>query len=439
MSICMAGKAQAPDSAAHRYQFSLDQCIDYALQHQHDVKNARLSRQYAEEQVKENTGKLLPHAGINGSFVDNLKLATTLIPDISSGDLTHKIPVQFGNKYTSSVAGQVDQTLFNSNYFLGLKAAKVYKDLSVKNLTATEIATRAAVTKAYYNVLVNYEGLRISESNRDQLAKSLKDVRAKYQAGISETVDVNRIQVQYNNAATGAGNQQRLVTYSLAQLKFQMGLDQNDSLALTQTVRDFSSGEAPAADTTGYAIADRPEYGIQQSQIMLDELSLKSTKLSFLPSLSAYVNYGYNYFSSTFGNLYQKGYGSSALGLSLSFPLFSGTERIHQTNEARIILEQSRNDLSNLVQQIQLQVKQAFIQYTNNSASLRTQKENMALTQGVYDRISYKFNQGVASSLDLLSAENELQQAQSNYMDALLNTLMTEVDLEEAMGELGKP
>jgi outer membrane protein TolC len=430
--------AQTDTTVGSRYhQFSLNDCIEYALAHQHDVKNARLNQQYSREQVRENTGKLLPHADINGNFVDNLKLATTLIPDFSSGNLQNKIPVQFGNKYTSSISGQVNQTLFNSNYFLGLKAAKVYEELSVKNLAATEINTRVNVTKAYFNVLVSQEGLRISRANMDQLAKSLKDARAKYQAGIAETVDINRIQVQYNNAATGIENQQRLLTYSLDELKFQMGMPLNDSLNLTQTVRNFTP-EATAADTSGYNLNDRPEYTMQQIQIELDQLSLKSTRLSFLPTLSAYINYGYNYFSSSFGTLYNRGFDNSALGLSLSFPVFSGTERIHQTNEAKITLQQSQNDLDNLTQQIRLEVKQAYVQYRNNEASLQTQEENMKLTQGVYDRINYKFGQGVASSLDLLSAENELQQAQSNYIDALLNVLMSRVDLEKAMGRLGK-
>ncbi len=429
--------AQEP-STNQIYRFNLTECIDFALQHQRSMKNARLDRQMAMEEVAENKAKFLPHAHINGSFINNLKLATTLMPDFSSGDLTHKIPVQFGNRYTSSLTGQVDQTILNSNYFIGLKAAKVFTDLSTKNLEATEISTRVNVTKAFYSVLVNQEGLRISRSNLDQLEKSLKDVKAKYQAGVSETVDVNRIQVQYNNAVTGIENQQRIVDFSLAQLKFQMGLPQSDSLVVTQTVKDISFDQTQRSDTSNFAVTDRPEYGMQQTQILLNQLSLKSAKLSNLPSLSAYVNYGFNYFASSLGALYRKGYGSSALGLSLNFPLFSGTERLHQINEAKITLERSQNDLDNLNQQIRLEVKQAYLQYENNAASLKTQQENMSLTQGVYDRINYKFKQGVASSLDLLSAENELQTAQSQYIDALLNTLISKVDLEAAMGKLGR-
>ena len=433
-----AAAAQADSSAMaadSSYRFSLADCLRYAQDHQNDVRNARLNQQYASEQVKENTGKLLPHASISGAFTDNLKLATSMIPDIASGDYNHKIPVQFGNKYTSSVTGEVDQTLLNSNYFLGLKAAKVYQELSVKSLAATAITTRVNVSKAYFNVLVNEEGIRIARSNVEQLQKSLKDTQAKYQAGIAETVDVNRIKVQANNAATGIQNQQRLLAYSLEELKFQMGMPQNAQLTLTQSVDDFKKG-LTVTDTTGFSSESRPEYTMQEIQTQLDQLSLKSVKLSFLPQLSAYVNYGYNWFSPTFSDLYNKGFGNSALGLSLSFPIFNGTERIHQTNEARITLEQSRNDLENLDQQIHLEVRNAYVQYLNNRDQLNTQQQNMGLTQGVYDRIKYKFDQGVSSSLDLLSAENELQQAQSNYIDALLNALISSVDLEQAMGKL---
>lgn len=417
------------------YRFSLQDCISYAQDNQHDVQNAVLEQQYASEQVKENTGKLLPHANINAGFTDNLKLATSMIPDIASGNYDHKIPVQFGNKYTSSATGEVSQTVFNSNYFLGLKAAKVYKELSVKSLNATRIATRVNVTKAYFNVLVNQEGIRIARSNVAQLRKSLADMKAGYRAGITETVDVNRIQAQTNSAVTGIRNQQRLLDYSLEQLKFQMGMPQADSLVLTQSVADFKQG-LTVTDTAGFSPQDRPEYTLQEIQTQLDALNLKSVKLSFLPSLSAYVNYGFNWFAPQLGDLYHKGYGNSALGLSLSFPLFNGTERIHQANEARITLEQSRNDLEHLNEQIRLEVRNAYVQYLNSRDEFRTGEQNMQLTQGVYDRIKYKFDQGVASSLDLLSAESELQQAQSNYIDALLQALVASVDLEKAMGKL---
>lgn len=432
----IAAGAQTDTAQRQPFNFNLNDCIRYAMAHQHDVINATYARQYAQEQIRQSTGALLPHANISGSFQDNLKLATSLIPDFFGNppDPSRKIPVQFGTKYTSSLSGQINQTVFNSNYFLGLKAAKVYGELSVKNLARTEIDTKAAVEKAYYNVLVNEENIRLAAANIAQLKKTLEDTRARYSSGVAERVDVDRIQVSYNTGFTQRNNLQRLLGYSIALLKFQMGMPQDAQLTLSQTVKDFTPAELP--DTLDYHYSDRIEYSQQLTQISLNQLSLKSTKMGFLPTLSAFANYGFNYFGPSFSDLYKKGFGNSALGLNLAFPIFNGTERIHMVNEARITLEESQNDLAYLAQQIQTGVKNAYVQYRNNLDLFKTQRTNMELTQGIYDRIVYKFDQGVSTSLDVISAESELTQAQSDYVSALLNTLMSKVDLDQAMGKI---
>lgn len=437
--VALSGLAQAqqPDTAlGHIHRFSLNDCIGYALINQHEVRNAILNNRLSQEKIKESTAKLFPHANINGSFIDNLKLQTSLIPDFASGDLNNKIPVQMGSKFTSNVFGQINQTIFNSNYFVGLQASKVFQSLSERNIEATAVNISVMVTKAYYNVLVNKEAITIAASNLDQIGKSLKDIKARYEAGVSETIDVNRIQVQYNNAATGIENQQALLNLSVEQLKFQMGMPLSDSLVLTEGIDDFSSTGLTAMDTLNFDPGQRPEYQMQEITNQLNELDLKSERLSNLPTVSTYLNYGFNYFSNKLGTLYGNGFGSAAFGINLAFPIFSGGERLHRINQSKIILEQSRNDLANLGQDIRLQVKEAYVQFLNNRRSLQTQKANMELTQGVYERVQYKFNSGVASSLDLLSAENELQLAQNRYIDALLNALMSRVDLQQALGKI---
>lgn len=417
------------------FAFNLANCIQYGLAHQNDVVNARLDIDFSREQIKEATGKLLPHADVNASFTDNLKLATSLIPDLTNPTSGVRIPVQFGTKFASAVTGQVNQTIFNSDYFLGLKAARVYGGLAERTYKRTEIDTRVAITKAYYAVLANEENIRLSKANMDQLEKTLKDTKARYDVGVAERVDVDRIQVSYNNVVTDIETQIRLLVYTTQLLKFQMGMPQEAKLDLTETVQDLNV-EAFIADTVDYQVQDRVEYDIQTTQIALNELNLKSKKMSFLPSLNGYVNYGWNYFSADFGDLYKTGFGASALGLTLAWPIFTGTERIHQIRQNKITLKKSQNDLGYLSQQIKLEVTNANTQYLNNKSLFTTQKTNMGLTQGIYDRIVLKFEQGVASSLDVVSAESELKQAQVGYVQALLNTLISKTDLDKAMGKI---
>lgn len=426
---------QADTTQPGSYAYNLVNCIQYGLDHQNDVINARLDVQFSQEQIKEATGKFLPHVSVNAGLIDNIKLQTSLIPDLTGADPNKRTPVQFGTKWSSSATGQVDQAIFNSDYFLGLKASHVYGDLSKKAYKRTEIDTKVAITKAYYAVLANEENIRLAKANMSQLSKTLSDTKARYDVGVAERVDVDRIQVSYNNVVTDIETQIRVLVYTMQLLKFQMGMPQEAKLTLTETVQNLDV-DAYVADTIDYQVQDRIEYSIQNTQIALNELSLKSKKLGYLPTLSAYVNYGFNYFSQKFGDLYKTGYGASALGLTLSWPIFTGTERVHQIRESRITLKKSQNDLDYLAQQIKVDVANSNTQYLNNRSRFVTQKTNMGLTQGIYDRIVLKFEQGVATSLDVTSAESELKQAQVDYVQALLNTLISKTDLDKAMGKI---
>lgn len=433
MFLLFSGALSAQQDSSGAYVFTLDECIQYALSNQNDVVNARLSRQSSTERIREMRGRLLPHVNISGNFTDNLKLQTSLIPDFVN-DPSQKIPVQFGTKYSSALTGEATQTLFNSDYFLGLRAAKVYDELSVRDLQRTAIDTRVSVSVAYFDVLVALESIRIVDANLAQFGKTLKDTKARYDEGVAERIDVDRIQASYNNVENERANLERTRNYAYDVLKYSMGMPLDAKLEIEENVETFTGGPLP--DSLNYSVADRPEYAMQRVQVELNRLNLKSKKLEFLPTLNAFVNYGFNWFGGEFSELYKTGFGASALGLRLSWPIFNGTERIYQAKQYAITLEQSQNDLDYLNQQIQLQVRDAWTQYRNNYASYVTQQKNIELTQGVYDRVVLKYEQGVSTSLDVISADNNLKLAQNEYITALINTLISKVKLDQAMGKI---
>lgn len=427
-----AGGAHAQQIGTAGPVYTLDECIRYALRNENNVVNARLSRQISTEQIRETRGMLLPHANITGNFTDNLKLQTSLIPDFT-GDPNNKVPVQFGTKFSSAITGEVTQTLINSDYFLGLKAAKVYDEMAVRDYERTAIETRVEVSVAYFNVLVAQESIRLVEANLVQFGKTLKDTRARYDEGVSERIDVDRIQTSFNNVETNRANLKRQLEYTYDVLKFRMGMPIDSPIAVKEDVRTYTDN---MPDSLNYRFMDRPEYAMQRVQVELDRLNLKSKKLQVIPTLNAFVNYGFNYFSENFSDLYKTGFGTSALGVRLSWPIFAGTERIYAARRLALVLEQSQNNLNYLSQQIQLEVREGWTVYRNNLNQLNTQEKNMELTQGVYDRVVLKYEEGVATSLDVLSADSELKTAQNDYITALVNTLISRVRLEQAMGKI---
>lgn len=144
----LAARSQTPP--ADTVRMNLQQCIDYALVHQTDVKNVRLDAESSHRQSQEYTGIAFPQVSGSFDFADYLKLPTSLIPaEFFGGEPGTYVPLQFGTQYNGTAQVTLSQLIVDGRYFLGLKATRALSDLAEKNVQATEIQTTEAVMKAY--------------------------------------------------------------------------------------------------------------------------------------------------------------------------------------------------------------------------------------------------------------------------------------------------
>src|SRR5690606_11045439 len=181
---------KAQDSQGTTHRFTLQECLQYAYEHQDSMKNARLDIESANYKVKETIGIGLPQIDATANIQDYLKVPRTLLPaEFFGGEPGTYMPVKFGVKYQSSAGISINQLLFNGSYLVGLKASKTYKELSQRNLSRTKIAATTAVTKAYYQVLVNGEQLQLLDANVKQLEQQVKETSALNQQGFAEKID----------------------------------------------------------------------------------------------------------------------------------------------------------------------------------------------------------------------------------------------------------
>jgi len=426
-------QAQQQDSVDHR--FTLAEAIDYALQHQTTVLNARVDEQIAQNTVKQTIGIGLPQVSTDLSFQDFLKLPTSLLPGEFFGQPGTQVPVQFGVKYQASAGIKVDQKIFDGTYIVGLQASKTFRELSTRNSRRTRIETAVAVTKAYYSVLVNNEQLSLIDANLAQLSKTLKDTESLFKNGFAEKIDVDRLQVLKNNLETERENLTRLLALNVDVLKFQMGMPIGRTLALKDSIDSVKAEpEALQADTAAYQ--NRIEYGLLQTQKKLNELDLKRIRSQFLPTLSGFYNTSKSYQSNDFSNLTKSDFPTSVIGLNLSWSFISGGQRTFQVRNARLEVLKSVNDLGNLRNTINLEISQSQKQYNNSIRSLENQRRNLGLAQEILRVSRIKYEQGVGSSLEVTTAETSLKEAQNNYINALYDMLINKVDLEKATGRI---
>lgn len=427
---------QAPPDNA-RYSFTLAECVAYAYQHQNDVKNADLDNKSTDFRLKEITGSGYPQISGSASFQDYIKIPTTLIPGEFFNAPGTFIPVKFGVKYQSNVGVNVSQIIFDGNYFVGLKARQTYKELSERSLTRSKIDVNVNVTKAYYQVLVSDKQITLLDANIKQLKQQLDETTAQNKQGFAEKIDVDRLDVQYNNLVTNRENVVRLLALNYQLLKFQMGMPIENSLTLKDKLEDIKLDDnlpQVGADTTFYR--NRVEYSLLEAQKKLNEYDLQSKKAQYLPKLTANGSYALSYQNNSFSDLYSTSFPSGFIGLTLNIPIYNGGQRNNQVKQSQITVQKAQNNLDNAKNALMLEASKAKVTYINGLNTLKNQQHSQELAREVLRVSRIKYQQGVGSSIEVTQAQTALESADNTYIQGLYDALVSKVDLDKAYGRI---
>jgi outer membrane protein TolC len=432
LSLCVLAQSA---SDGFRHDFNLQECIDYAFQHQDSIKNAKLDVESADHRVKGATGMGFPQISGTANLQDFLQIPTQLLPGDFFGQPGVFIPIRFGVKYQSSIGVNVSQILFDGTYLVGLSASKTYKELSQRNLTRTKIAARIAISKAYYQVLVSGEQLKLIDANLNQLKQQLDETIQLNEQGFAEKIDVDRLRVLYNNLNTDRANSLRMLALGYQILKFQIGMPLRDVLIIRDKIEDvFIENDVELVKEDSTAYKNRIEYKLLETAKALNELQVKRYKNENLPKLSAFGNHNISYQDDSFKKLFDTNYPSTIIGLTLNIPIFSGFQQLNKIRQAKIEVQKSQNNLEAAEKGIDLQIHQARAQYDNGVESLANQKSKIALAQEVLRVSKIKYEEGVGSSIEVTQAQTALQEAENNYIQALFTVLISKVDLQAALG-----
>ncbi|MGA0560384.1 TolC family protein [Larkinella sp. VNQ87] len=429
--------------------FSLNDAINFATQQNINVKNTQLDALSAEARISEIRGVALPQVNVGGTVTYNAIIQKFIFPsggfgapadstgNGGGGDDVTAIP--FGVKYQGSVTASVNQLIFDASYKIGLKAAATYRELAQKNIAASKISVAEQVAKAYYGVLVSEERMKLLDLNISRVDTLLRETRAMNGQGFVEKIDVDRLEVQLNNLKTERQNVKNLVDLSYNLLKFQMGLPINTPIQLTDQIEAYSQRdlERAAVLDSAFDYGQRIEFATLQTQIQLADLDYQSIGKKYFPTLTAAATYGHNNGRNSFGDFWTtQWFNSAAISLNLNVPVFDGFQKRYAAQQKKIAVDKARQSGELLKQSIDLQIKQATVTLANNLQTLQNQKRNMDLAQEVVRVTRIKYKEGVGSNIEVLNAETSSREAQTNYFAALLDYMITKVDLDKALGKL---
>jgi len=435
--IALNSLSQTKDTSS--YSFSLQKAIEFALQNQKDIKNALIDEQIAQKKVNEIAGIGLPQINSSFDLKEFIEIPTSLIPaEIFGGAPGTYAAVKFGTKYNSTAGIDASQLLFSGEYFLGLKASKVYVELASKSTQRTKIETSATVSKAYYTVLVNEERIKLIDATVSRIKKTLMDTKVLLDNGFVEKIDYDRLTVTYNNLLVEQEKIQRLLSLGTYLLKYQMGMDVNTNLTLSDKLADVKFDFSNTISAQQFDYEKRVEFGLFQTQYTLAKLDLKRQRLSYLPTAFAYGSLSGSAQRNEFDifDTDKKWFPTSVIGAKITMPIFSGFQRHSKNQQAKLSLQKAENNIDFIKNSIDLEIASSTAILQNAASSLENQKKNILIAEDVVRVSKLKYEQGVGSNLEMITAETSLKEAQTNYFNALFDALVAKIDFDKANGNL---
>jgi len=415
--------------------FTLDEAIQYALEHNNDAKNSRLDAEINKKRALEIITEGLPQLFADVNYKHNVKLPISIVPGEFVGQPGEDFEVAFGTPHNVNADFMVTQLIVDGRYFIGLKANKTLKAMGAEQVELSEIDVKNNVTKSYYAALVAQEGITIVEKNLETLKKLIYETGELYKNGFAEELDVDRITLQLSNMESTQRRVQLQLELAHSLLKYNMGLDYTIDVVLADKLETLLANNSVIEDAV-FNHESRAEFRLLSLQWNMRGYDAQRIRAGYLPSLSAFGGYGFNAQRQQFDvfDFNEKWFNVAYWGLELHVPIFDSYKKGSVYQQKKLEQQKIQNQIEDFKQSSNLQAAQARSDYKTAKDEFDNQKKNMDLAQKIYNKVKIKYEEGVGYSIELAQAEADLTETQSSYINAMYEMLSKRSELMKVLG-----
>lgn len=423
LGLLMLGTTHAQE----KLTLDLEAAKEHALNFNLTIKNSGLAVEQSQQQLWEAISAGLPHLNATADYSNALGAEISIQFDENAPPST--IPI----KPTSNFNLNLNQLLFNGGYIVGIQTAKLAEKLAEKNQAKTKQDIVSQVIEGYYLVLLSEESLKILQTNIANLREIYRKTEPMVKVGMIEELELDQLSVQVNSLDNAMKSAERQYEMAKNLLRVQLGVSAETELELTETLTEImdEKNTAELLIATSFEISENIDYQLMDVQEEMTEKQIKMQQANYLPTLSGYYNYTEKILKPAF-DMSPK----HMLGLQMNIPVFSSGERRSQVRQAKIDLETMQNNKALLEDQLSIQYKQLQFNLRSAYESFETQQKNVEVARRVYENIKRKYEQGMISGIELTTADNNYLQAETEYLNSMLEVLQAQNALNTLTGEV---
>ena len=407
-------------------KLTLQECVELALKTHPQIAMTQAQLKEASAKYKEINANYFPKFSIGTSY-SRLDYAP-----------------QFKTKYLGESLNDYQASLYLKQLIYdGGKTGRL-KDWARKSIAVEEENLRDArrdltysVTRAYYNLIFADNMVKVKQEAVRQIESHINVENAMFLSGRAPKVDVLRAEVQLANVKQELSKAQNALQIASAQLNDligrEIGKDAGNAYIFSPIAIDteikFEASVADLKSYMGVALESNPQLRRVKASIVATEAKVSAEKSAYWPNVSFKADYGYEW-----GDWPPKE-NVWHLGVVIDIPLWDGNATSARVNQAKATLEKIKATERFLAKQITLQVQKAYLSLKEaesrvsvTAKSVEQGKESLRIVEG-----SYKLGTGI--SRDVIDAQVALTQAQTNYLQALIDVQLAKADLERAVGK----
>lgn len=419
-------------------QWTLEQCINHALEHNIQIRQARVQQQQGDVSLWQARGQLFPNLNFSTSHSLGYRPFEQSTQMVHDGQVTTS-----DNKttYSGSYGLSTNVTLWNGGVnYKNIEAQKLQNRLTELSTEQNEQSIQEQIATLYVQILYSREAVEVNRQMEQTARSQYERACVMQEQGQMSPADVKQMEAQWRSAEYDIVNGETALADYKRQLKSLLQLPMEQDFDVAPRVPSDEQVMAPLPSKEGTlaaALQSRPEIRSAELGIDVADLQLDIARRGFLPTVSVGASLGDNHFSASanpYGEQLKRNLNLSA-GVTVSVPIFDNRQNRAAVRKARLGRLDSQLDLQDRRLTLSSTIERLWLDANSNLqkfVAARTQTESR---QESYALLNEQFAAGLKNVVEVQEGRDQLLQAKQNELQSKYNALLNRQLLAFYMGQ----
>ena len=408
--------------------WTLQDCLNYALEHNIQVQKNRISEKRGEVSLWQDKGTLFPSLNFNTGHSVGYRPFTEVMSVVQGDQVTS---TRSNVTYQGSYGLNANVTLWNGGInYKNIKEQELQNRITALNTQQSELTIQEQIAQLYVQIMYTKEAKKVNEQLLATAQSQYDRGEEMMKQGQMARADLIQLEAQLSSAQYSLVNSETQLSNYKRQLKALLELDLNTPFDIAGTIPTDEQVLAlvpSAQEAYAKALEVRPEIKSAELSIEAADMQLDIAKRGFLPTIGASASLGSNHSTGSkngWGEQMKTNLNMSA-GLNVSVPIFDNRRNMSNVKTAKLQQISSKLDLQDKKNALSSTIEQYWLNANNGQQNYLAAKARVKSQEASYELLNEQFHNGLKNTVDVLQGRDNVISAeqdmlQSKYM-ALLN------------------